>query len=99
LKLVWQDSEGKYLLHNRFTNVGRCADVRPGDELLVDGGLARFEVLQRIGPDVICTCTDPGLILPRASLTFWREEQLVRERSTTLPTLSSKVPNFFSRDS
>ncbi len=47
-------------------------DVRVGDELLVDGGMARFEVVEKLGPDVKCRCTDPGLLLPRANLTFWR---------------------------
>jgi pyruvate kinase len=67
------------------------ADVRVGDELLVDGGMVRFEVTEKIGPDVKCKCTDPGLLLPRANLTFWREGRLVRERNAMLPTISSKV--------
>lgn len=52
------------------------ADVKVGDELLVDGGMVRFEVIQKIGPDVKCRCTDPGLLLPRANLTFWRNGSL-----------------------
>lgn len=67
------------------------ADVRVGDELLVDGGMVRFEVIEKIGPDVKCKCTDPGLLLPRANLTFWREGRLVQERNAMLPTISSKV--------
>ena len=59
--------------------------------MLVDGGMVRFEVIEKIGPDVKCTCTDPGLLLPRANLTFWREDRLVRERNAMLPTISSKV--------
>lgn len=69
------------------------ADVKVGDELLVDGGMVRFEVIQKIGPDVKCRCTDPGLLLPRANLTFWRNGSLVRERNAMLPTISSKVAN------
>lgn len=69
------------------------ADVQVGDELLVDGGMVRFEVIQKIGPDVKCRCTDPGLLLPRANLTFWRNGSLVRERNAMLPTISSKVHN------
>lgn len=65
--------------------------MRVGDELLVDGGMVRFEVTEKIGPDVKCKCTDPGLLLPRANLTFWREGRLVRERNAMLPTISSKV--------
>lgn len=66
-------------------------DVRVGDELLVDGGMVRFDVIEKIGPDVKCLCTDPGLLLPRANLTFWRDGSLVRERNAMLPTISSKV--------
>ncbi|GAB4851019.1 hypothetical protein Ancab_030315 [Ancistrocladus abbreviatus] len=69
---------------------GFAEDVRIGDELLVDGGMVRFEVVEKIGPDVKCRCTDPGLLLPRANLTFWREGSIVRERNAMLPTISSK---------
>ncbi|KAG4397629.1 hypothetical protein GLYMA_10G178900v4 [Glycine max] len=69
---------------------GFAEDVKVGDELLVDGGMVRFEVIQKIGPDVKCRCTDPGLLLPRANLTFWRNGSLVRERNAMLPTISSK---------
>lgn len=70
------------------------ADVRVGDDLLIDGGMVRFEVIEKIGPDVKCLCTDPGLLLPRANLTFWRDGKLVRERNAMLPTISSKVCTF-----
>jgi len=70
-------------------------DVKVGDDLLVDGGMVRFEVIEKIGPDVKCLCTDPGLLLPRANLTFWRNGSLVRERNAMLPTISSKVSNSF----
>ncbi|XP_022138517.1 pyruvate kinase isozyme A, chloroplastic [Momordica charantia] len=69
---------------------GFAEDVRVGDDLLVDGGMVRFEVIEKIGPDVKCLCTDPGLLLPRANLTFWRDGHLVRERNAMLPTISSK---------
>nr|Q40545.1 RecName: Full=Pyruvate kinase isozyme A, chloroplastic; Flags: Precursor [Nicotiana tabacum]CAA82222.1 pyruvate kinase; plastid isozyme [Nicotiana tabacum] len=69
---------------------GFAEDVKVGDELLVDGGMVRFEVIEKIGPDVKCLCTDPGLLLPRANLTFWRDGKLVRERNAMLPTISSK---------
>ncbi|ONM51736.1 Pyruvate kinase [Zea mays] len=52
--------------------------------------MARFEVIEKIGPDVKCRCTDPGLLLPRANLTFWRDGSIVRERNAMLPTISSK---------
>ncbi|KAM3326628.1 pyruvate kinase isozyme A, chloroplastic [Capsicum chacoense] len=69
---------------------GFAEDVRVGDDLLIDGGMVRFEVIEKIGPDVKCLCTDPGLLLPRANLTFWRDGKLVRERNAMLPTISSK---------
>ncbi|CAL9127383.1 unnamed protein product [Musa acuminata var. zebrina] len=70
---------------------GFAEDVKVGDELLVDGGMVRFEVIEKIGPDVKCRCTDPGLLLPRANLTFWHDGSLVRESNAMLPTISSKV--------
>ncbi|WOL19640.1 pyruvate kinase isozyme A, chloroplastic-like [Canna indica] len=69
---------------------GFAEDVRVGDDLLVDGGMVRFEVIEKIGPDVKCRCNDPGLLLPRANLTFWRNGRLVQERNAMLPTISSK---------
>lgn len=77
------------------TEIKHDADVKVGDELLVDGGMVRFDVIEKIGPDVKCRCTDPGLLLPRANLTFWRDGSLVRERNAMLPTISSKVGLFF----
>ncbi|CAM8986148.1 unnamed protein product [Rhodiola kirilowii] len=69
---------------------GFAEDISVGDELLVDGGMVRFEVIDKIGPDVKCVCTDPGLLLPRANLTFLRNGALVHERNNMLPTISSK---------
>ncbi|CAN6462990.1 unnamed protein product [Victoria cruziana] len=69
---------------------GFAEDVKVGDELLVDGGMVRFDVIEKIGPDVICRCTDPGLLLPRANLTLRRDGSLVREKNAMLPTISSK---------
>lgn len=65
--------------------------MRVGDEVVIDGGMVRFEVIEKIGPDVKCLCTDSGLLLPRANLTFWREGKVVRERNAMLPTISAKV--------
>lgn len=81
------DIQGPVCLNRNYMRT----DVRVGDELLVDGGMARFEVIEKVGPDVKCRCTDPGLLLPRANLTFWREGSLVREGNAMLPTISSKV--------
>ena len=75
-----------------FDNLSKpYPDVKAGDELFVDGGMARFEVIEKLGPDVKCRCTDPGLVLPRANLTIWRDGSVVRERNAMLPTISSKV--------
>jgi pyruvate kinase len=71
-------------------NVIGWADLKVGDELLVDGGMVQFEVVEKIGPDVKCLCTDSGLLLPRATLTFWRGGSIVREKNVMLPTISSK---------
>jgi len=62
---------------------------------VIDGGMATFEVTEKIGNDLRCKCTDPGLLLPRAKLSFWRNGKLV-ERNFGLPTLSAKV-NLFER--
>lgn len=86
LLYIWKNVECPFYDWTFWT-----ADVKIGDELLVDGGMVRFEVIEKIGPDVKCRCTDPGLLLPRANLTFWRDGSLVRERNAMLPTVSSKV--------
>lgn len=52
--------------------------------------MAGFEVIEKIGSDLHCKCTDPGLFLPRAKLSFWRDGKLVG-RNYELPTLSAKV--------
>ncbi|KAI3815302.1 hypothetical protein L1987_14965 [Smallanthus sonchifolius] len=63
--------------------------VKEGDELVVDGGMATFEVIERIGNDLRCKCTDPGILLPRAKFSFWRDGKLV-EKHHDLPTFSDK---------
>lgn len=69
---------------------GFAEDVKVGDEVVVDGGMVRFVVVEKTGPDVLCRCCDPGLLLPRANLALWRNGSLVRERNAMLPTISSK---------
>lgn len=61
-----------------------------GDSIVIDGGMASFEVIEKIGNDLSCRCTDPGLFLPRAKCSFWRDGRLV-VRNHESPTLSSKV--------
>ncbi|KAA8543305.1 hypothetical protein F0562_021200 [Nyssa sinensis] len=69
---------------------GFAEEVKVGDELVLDGGMVRFEVIEKIGPDVKCCCTDPGLLLPCANLTLWRNGRLVQEQTAMLPTISSE---------
>ncbi|XP_024966820.1 plastidial pyruvate kinase 1, chloroplastic-like [Cynara cardunculus var. scolymus] len=68
---------------------GFAEGIKEGDELVVDGGMATFEVIERIGNDLRCKCIDPGLLLPRAKLSFWRDGKLV-DKHNELPTLSTK---------
>lgn len=63
--------------------------IMVGDELVIDGGMATFEVIEKVGNDLCCKCTDPGLFLPRAKLSFWRDGELV-EKNYGLPSLSTK---------
>ncbi|XP_059313877.1 pyruvate kinase isozyme A, chloroplastic-like [Lycium ferocissimum] len=68
---------------------GFSEGVNPGDEIVIDGGMATFEVIERVGNDLRCQCTDPGILLPRAKLSFWRDGTLLG-RDYDLPTLSTK---------
>lgn len=68
---------------------GFSEGIEVGDELVIDGGMASFEVIEKIGNDLRCKCTDPGIFLPRAKFSFWRNGKLV-ERNYELPTLSVK---------
>lgn len=68
---------------------GFSEGITVGDEVVIDGGMASFEVIEKIGNDLHCKCTDPGLLLPRAKLSFWRDGKLV-EKNYELPTISTK---------
>ncbi|KAF5731865.1 pyruvate kinase isozyme A chloroplastic-like [Tripterygium wilfordii] len=68
---------------------GFSEGILVGDELVIDGGMASFEVIEKIGDNLHCKCTDPGLFLPQAKFSFWRDGKLV-ERNYGLPTLSTK---------
>ncbi|KAK6159185.1 hypothetical protein DH2020_006499 [Rehmannia glutinosa] len=68
---------------------GFSEGINVGDEIVFDGGMATFEVVEKVGNDLRCKCTDPGLLLPRAKLSFWRDGKLVT-KNYELPTLSSK---------
>ncbi|GFP88658.1 pyruvate kinase isozyme a chloroplastic [Phtheirospermum japonicum] len=68
---------------------GFSEGINVGDEIVFDGGMATFEVVEKVGNDLRCKCTDSGLLLPRAKLSFWRDGKLV-EKKYDLPTLSTK---------
>ncbi|XP_020528025.1 pyruvate kinase isozyme A, chloroplastic-like [Amborella trichopoda] len=51
--------------------------------------MASFEVIEKVGNNLRCKCIDPGLLLPRAKLTFWRDGKRVG-KNFELPTLSAK---------
>ncbi|KAL3538770.1 hypothetical protein ACH5RR_002136 [Cinchona calisaya] len=81
--------EGSRPLTVQASHEGFSEGIEIGDEVVIDGGMATFEVIEKIGNDLRCKCTDSGLLLPRAKLSFWRDEKLVG-RNYELPTLSGK---------
>ncbi len=78
----------KTLLQVNFEGFSR--DCRPGDTLLIDGGMATLRVQSVRGPDVICKVVDSGTILPRASVTIRRDGELVKSTDAFLPVLGAK---------
>ncbi|KAF7126476.1 hypothetical protein RHSIM_Rhsim11G0149900 [Rhododendron simsii] len=90
---IWSFTSKKFRGYRPFIVEANCEGfsegVRLGDELVVDGGMASFKVLDKIGEALRCKCTDPGLLLPRAKVSFWRDGRLV-EKNYELPTLSIK---------
>lgn len=65
-------------------------DIKVKDDIISDGGMVRFQVKSVEGPDVKCVCAEPGILLPRANLTFRRHGKLLRARNAMLPTISAK---------
>lgn len=90
---VWLFTAEKYDGSRPFTvqanYEGFSEGIEVGDVIVIDGGMASFEVIEKIGNDLRCKCTDPGLFLPRAKFSFWRDGSIV-ERNYELPTLSTK---------
>lgn len=78
---------------------GFVEDVRPGDLVIIDGGMATLEVMDTSGPDVHCQIVDPGLILPKASITVRRDGALVRAKNALLPVISAKVSVLMAKSS
>ncbi|CAI9104223.1 OLC1v1002854C1 [Oldenlandia corymbosa var. corymbosa] len=81
--------EGYRPLTVKANHEGFSEGIEIGDEIVIDGGMATFEVIEKIGNDLRCKCTDSGLMLPRAKLSFWRDGKLVA-RNNDLPTISSE---------
>ncbi|CAK9322183.1 unnamed protein product [Citrullus colocynthis] len=81
--------EGSRPFTVQATYEGFSEGIQVGDSIVIDGGMASFEVIEKIGNDLSCRCTDPGLFLPRAKCSFWRDGRLV-VRNHESPTLSSK---------
>ncbi|CAG9466742.1 unnamed protein product [Pedinophyceae sp. YPF-701] len=69
---------------------GFVDDVQVGDDIFVDGGMVSFTVVEKAGPDVLCRCVDPGLVLSRANLTFRRNGSIIRAKNSQLPVITSK---------
>ncbi|MCL7026226.1 hypothetical protein MKW94_028525 [Papaver nudicaule] len=90
---IWLFTTQKFEGYRPFTvqtNYERFSEgITVGDVLVIDGGMASFEVIEKIGNDLSCKCVDPGLLLPRAKLSFWRDGKLVGKKFG-LPTLSAK---------
>ncbi|PIN07838.1 Pyruvate kinase [Handroanthus impetiginosus] len=90
---IWFFTTEKFEGSRPFTIQANYEDfsegVNVGDEIVFDGGMATFEVVEKVGKDLRCKCTDSGLLLPRAKLSFWRDGTLL-VKNTQLPTLSSK---------
>ncbi|XP_073124625.1 pyruvate kinase isozyme A, chloroplastic-like isoform X2 [Henckelia pumila] len=90
---IWHFTNEKFEGSRPFTvqanYEGFSEGINVGDELVIDGGMVSFEVVEKVGKDLRCKCTDPGLLLPRAKLSFWRNGKLVG-KNHELPTLSTK---------
>ncbi|KAK9097072.1 hypothetical protein Sjap_022569 [Stephania japonica] len=90
---VWLFTAEKYEGTRPFTvqakSEGFSEGIVVGDVVVIDGGMASFEVIDKVGNDLRCKCIDPGLLLPRAKLSFWRDGKLV-DKDLDLPILSRK---------
>ncbi|OMO63408.1 Pyruvate kinase [Corchorus olitorius] len=84
-----QKLEGSHPFTVQTNYEGFSEGIEVGDVIVIDGGMASFEVIEKVGNDLRCQCTDSGLFLPRAKFSFWRDGKLVA-RNSELPTLSKK---------
>ena len=69
---------------------GFSRDCRPGDIIMIDGGMATLRVDTVSGPDILCQVVDPGIVLPRASVTIRRDGVLVKSTDAFMPTICAK---------
>ncbi|KAL5070249.1 hypothetical protein RYX36_021136 [Vicia faba] len=81
--------EGTRPLTVQASYPGFSEGIEVGDQLVIDGGMSCFVVIEKTGNDLHCKCIDAGLFLPGAKFSSWRDGKLVR-RNYKLPTLSTK---------
>lgn len=74
-----------------WENIFDDVDVRVGDEFFVDGGMVRFDVIEKIGFDVKCLCIDFGLLFFWVNLIFWRDGSFVCECNVMFLIIFFKV--------
>ncbi|KAF6165269.1 hypothetical protein GIB67_042685 [Kingdonia uniflora] len=77
-------------VNGRHAYIPFYVSIIVGNEIVIDGGMALFEVIEKVGNDLHCKCTDSGLLQPRAKLSFWRNGEL-SNKNFDLPSLSTKV--------
>lgn len=58
-------------------------DVKPGDVILVDGGIVSFEVKEKKEKDLVCECLDGGTMTSRRHLN-------IKGRSAKMPSITDK---------
>ncbi|XP_010066777.1 pyruvate kinase isozyme A, chloroplastic-like [Eucalyptus grandis] len=63
--------EGSHPFTVQANHSGFSEGIEVGDELVIDGGMASFEVIEKIRNDLKCKCIDSGLFLPCAKFSFW----------------------------
>ncbi|OAY81424.1 Pyruvate kinase isozyme A, chloroplastic, partial [Ananas comosus] len=81
----WLFTTEKFEGSRPFTIQVNFEGIVVGDELVIDGGMVTFEVVEKVGNDLRCKCTDSGLLLPRAKLSFWRDGVLVERNFGSQP--------------
>mmetsp|Transcript_13309 Transcript_13309/g.27041 ORF Transcript_13309/g.27041 Transcript_13309/m.27041 type:complete len:561 (-) Transcript_13309:3614-5296(-) len=86
MEFIWTISKDRTNYPKMSTDVSYddfVKDVKPGDILLVDGGICSFYVKEVTATDVITECLDSGLLTSRRHLN-------VRGKSASLPSITDK---------